>query len=703
MKRRMIRRRAAVVRAGAAACVATAARADTLTLNDGTVLSNCIVRDEGVQLTVWASMADVGTPKMQVVPRSRLKDLKLERGDDWDKHPELPDLTVTFIEFNPKLAGFHGVVQYDNLGRPWLGGSPKLVDMGDKKYTDPEGAAKNLKTKYQPGEELTLTAHIKNLGFKDAQPFKIEWLIDKQPAGSGAYDKPLKEMEEATFPLKWKWQDGFHEVTVKIVTDQPEIAKINNEATDALWAQPYTYTVSKGRIAACHQPRSAYGTFSFEDYYRWHLDIENLLLARSVFPSTPEGCKFRVRLDSIVYADKVVDNKALIGDKTFEAKRIDGIRYDDGGWAWNDSKEEIEKNEWKVPAKPGWIQTEWSLPHELGHQLGLVDWYADDYDGRDTQVWPDNGAKVTHFQVYANQMMHWHGPTIYGEADAAYLNYTIDKPRGHFGDYYFAIPKENFLYVVDINGKPLADAKIEIYQRGAEVDPQGKPGEEQGVKWFPLIEDGNFDRAMSKDPVIVGATGQDGLLRLPNRPVAEVKTFNGFQRQPNPFGNINVVGNRALMLARITKDGKQTYYMLEAWDFLVAWFRGQKDRFVLTLKTPYGSVDSPPPPADVKVELIDPDHAKVTWLPAKNPRDNYLDYAIGYRIYRKFSNDDLAERPWWVAATVGPEKREVVLDLRDRVGDIYWYGPHTLRFAVTTIGMNSIESGLAETLVPDKK
>jgi hypothetical protein len=686
----------------------TAARGDTLELLDGTVLKGCYTRDEGVQYTVWKTLADVGVPPV-VYPRNAVKKVTIERGEDWDRHPDRPDLSVTFIEIDPKLAGLHGVVQYDELGRPWIGGAKPLVDLGDRKFTDPEAAVKNLKLQYAPGDELTLTAHVKNLGFAPAQPFRWAFFVGPEgaqtsgpPLATGDYAQPLAEMEEATFTAKWKWAEGRYLVTFRVMTAQPEIATLNNEATDALWAWPFTFVVSHGRVAAWHVNRSAYGTFSFEDFYRWHVDIMNLLFAHSVFPAAPQGIRARVRLDRIVYADKVQDNLAYVAGQAREPGRRDGIRYDQGVWFWNDSPEELQSGKWSQVDKEWRNQTEWSLPHELGHQLGLVDWYACDYEGDTDHVWADNCAKVTHFQRYALQMMHWHGPQVFGEADAAYLNMTMDRPRGYFGDYYFAIPRENFVRVSDINGRGMPNAKVEIFQRGVVVDPKGQSGEDHGVRYFAVIEDGNFDHPVSQDPVIVGQTDAEGRLRLPNRPAAEVRTLNGFDRQPNPFGNINVVGQRALLLVRVTKNEHATYHMLEAWDFIIAWFRGQRDRFTVSLQTPFASVDSPPPPTGVTVRPIagDEHHVKLMWQPPQGVRpQNYLDRVIGYRVYRRFGNDDLNERPWFPAATLGPEAREIVLDLRDKPDDIYWYAPHTQRFGVASIATGSLASELAETLL----
>jgi len=677
--------------------------ADILELVSGSVIENCFVRDEGTQITVWTSLDDVGGPP-KVYPRSAVKGWKVQRAEAWDRKPNKPDLTISFIEITPKLAGLHGRVQYDKYGRPWIAGdSPLLVDIGERKFTDPEGAVRKLKLKYEPGEPLTLTAHVKNIGFADARPFGIEWLIDGRQVARDSYDQPLAEMGEATFTLKWDWQAGFHNVTVRIVADQPEIATINNEATDALWAFAFTFTVSRGRVDAWHQFRSAYGTFSFEDFYRWHVDIMNLLFERSIWPATPEGIKARVRLDRIVYADSVKDNTAQVDGQQLGPFAADGIRYDQGGWVWNDSNEELKTGVWVQTDHTWRNQTEWSLPHELGHQLGLVDWYALDYPGHENHVWPDNGEKVTHFMRYPVQMMHWHGPQPYGEADAAYLNATIDKPRGHFGDVYFANPRECFLHIVDINGQGLPEAKVEIFQRGVVVDPAGPIGTDHGVKYFSVVEDGDFyTPPISKDAVAVGVTDATGMFRLPNRPVKEVRTLNGFHRRDNPFGNMNVVGQRSLMLARVTKQDRVCYFWLEGHDFVTAWFRGHRDRHVMTVKTPYASVDSPPAPADVSVERVDGDHVRVSWArPRKLRERNYLDEPIGYRVYRRIGNDGIKDRPWFPVATVGPDQTRFTVDMRECPKDIYWFKPRTQRFGVTTIAASSVESELSEVLLEE--
>ncbi len=667
---------------------------DELVLKDGTVLKDCFLRDEGVEILVWRSMEEVGGPG-KVYPRSSVKNFKIERDETWDYQPPLPDLSVTFIEINPKLAGLHGRVNYDIYGRPIIGGGtlPKLPT--EEAAMNPEKIVRNLKLKYKKGEKIKLTAHIKNVGFAPSGTFSYEWLIDGRVVGKGEYRRSLEEMEETAVDFEWRWQEGFHNVTFRIISNQREIATINNSATDPLWGWGLVYIVNKKRVEMWHKIRSAYGTFSFEDYYRWHIDIMNKLFEKSVFPSAPQGIKARVRLDRIIYTDDVEKaHRELVAPN--------GIAYHQGCWVWMDSEEEKRGN-WQPPDKEWRIQTEWSLPHELGHQLGLTDWYFLDYGGCEYHRMPDNGELVTHFMTHPLTMMHWHGPHIFSEADAGYLNMSYDKPRGHFGDHYFAIPKENYLRIVDVNGIGVSGAKVEIFQRGVVVDPKGKPAQDRGVWYYPVIEDGDFSHPVSKEPVIIGFTDEEGILPLPNRPVKEVRTLNGFHRCPNPFGNINVVGERGLMLVKVTKYDRPCYFWLEIYDFVVAWFRGHKDRFTIVLKTPYRSVDSPLPPKDVQVARIDENHLKVSWsAPSPLREQQYLDRPIGFRVYRRISNDGLNDRPWFPIGTLPyePDKPlyEFLLDLQHYPQDIYWFS-QVNRFAVSTIGECSKESELVETIL----
>ena len=256
--------------------------------------------------------------------------------------------TARFIgyvfEMNPKLAGLHGLVPYDDYRHLLqLEARLSLISVSKslakrRNISSPEYVVQDLKLKYDVGEDITFTAHVKNLGFADSKPFKYRWFVDDKEKSNGSYDKAIKELGEATFEYKYKWQDGRHTIGFEIVTDQKEIATINNKVTDAMWAFSYFYVVSPKRAAYWHQTRTACGMFSFEDYYRWHLDIMNLLFENSKYPSAPEGIIARVRLDRIVYLDEVTSEYP----HTTAVTATDGIGYHQGGWIWTDSEEEMK-------------------------------------------------------------------------------------------------------------------------------------------------------------------------------------------------------------------------------------------------------------------------------------------------------------------------------------------------------------------------
>jgi hypothetical protein len=663
--------------------------ADVLTMADGRVISNCYVRDWGTVIDVWTNLASVGTPPI-TLPRRVIKEYKIARDAAWDAKPALPDLSVTFIELNPKLPGLHGNVQYDHLGRPTIGGARALSNIGARAVMHPEEAVAGVQFTYTPGQLITATAHVKNLGFVPSKPFKHVWAMDGKPVQRGAHAAPLGEMQEATFALSFPWRAGFHTISFAVQAPQKEIATINNHVTDPLWGMAYTFVVNNGRVKAWHEARTAYGTFSFEDFYRWHVDMMNRLFAASVYPAAPSGILARVRLDRIICTDDV--DKATRG--LFSA---DGLRYDQGGWVWSDSPEELRSGKW-IQTDPAWRnQTEWSLPHELGHQLGLTDWYALDYGGDKAHRMADTGEPCSYFMNHPTTMMHSHGPQPFSEADAGYLNMTLNKPRGYFGDLYFAIPRSVRLRALDLNGAPVQNAQVEVFQRGVKLDLAAASVTNGAVCWRAVVEDGDFDQPVSAQPVIWGRTDADGVLTLPNRPVAEVRTFNRFHRQDNPFGNINVVGNRGLFLVRVTpeKGGAPADYWISIYDVCVAWFRGARDEYTIVLRTPFGSSDAPPAPLAVAAKQTDAQRAVVTWTapPVKHER-NYLERVTGYRVYRRIGNDGLNSKPWFPIATLAPDAHSFTADLTQTPDNNYFFSRRE-RFGVSSIGENGVESDIA--------
>ncbi len=72
------------------------------------------------------------------------------------------------------------------------------------------------------------------------------------------------------------------------------------------------------------------------------------------------------------------------------------------------------------------------MPHELGHQLGFIDFYGLDYAGDENHLWPDNKEKVYHLNYHPITMMAWHGPHLYNEVDMNYLNVSLEQASRAF-------------------------------------------------------------------------------------------------------------------------------------------------------------------------------------------------------------------------------------------------------------------------------
>lgn len=681
-----------------AICIISAAYADIVVTANGKAATNCIVCDRGVNFWLWKSIDDVSSQPM-VIPASKIKEFKIEREDPaWDAHPNKPDLSVTHVSRYPRLPSLHGNIDYAPDGSPTIGHRAKaLKNIGNEKNTHPEKVVEGIQFNYTPGQTITLTAHVRNVGFAPASPFKYTWTLNGDVVKEGTYNKSLDEMEEATFAYSFPWQE-FPELDFSVQNDDEEIVVWNNTLKDYLWGFTYIYIVSEGRVDAWHTVRNAVGSFSFEDFYRWHIDIMNDLMKASVYPSTPSGMTARVRLDDIIITDDV---------KAANAKRHreNGLSYDQGGWVWEDVENphvpiavKEEGTGWKPPSKEWRNRTEWSLPHELGHQLGLIDWYNFDFGGSEAHVAPDNGEKIAHMMDYPITMMHWHGPQPFSEVDAAYLDYTRKMPRGYFGDHVFAIPATNIIRVIDINGRPLQNAHVEVYQRGVKVDTNKEPQTIDGSLVYSIIEDGDFSPSVSPDPIVVGTTDKNGEMMLPNRPAVEVHTLTGFTRKDNPLGNVNVVGQRGLLLIKVIENDTPAYFWLDNYNFNVPWFRGYKDSYTYVLPTVFGSEDGPNMPQNVTVKKSEGNRATISWAAPPMKERNYLDRVIGYRVYRRVGNSGLNDIPWHPVATLTPDETTATIDISQKLDEPYM-GARTERLGVTALGKNGRESSLVSGVV----
>lgn len=688
-------------------------RADEIRFKNGEEIKDCLVRDEGRIMRVWLSREEF--PDRSIVhPRDDVEHFRIRRSPEWDDHEMIQDLSVTHIELSPPLIGLHGVYHYDKYGAPSLkaregcavagriereAARAALPDLGDANRLNPEKVVEGLKLSYEPGEELTLVGHVKNTGFARAEPFDYVWELNGEKIGEGRCGRSLEEMEIAKFEKKFKWPGGHPVVRFKVIPGRDEIARFNDERKEDLSGWAFDYTVTHRRIAYSHQHRNTLGSFSWEDYYQWHLDIMNQLFAESIYPAFPRGIESRVRLNRIFYLDEVEDG--TIDDKVVGE---DGLIRNQGAWHFRDNEREKKGEWWRPDGNFNGCVTEWSLPHELGHQLGLIDLYNFDYHGR--EGFPVAGRaeplRFSHFFRHPRVMMHWHGPHLFHEVHAEYLMRTRGAPRGAFGDFIFHVPDRCFIQVLDVNSRPVPDAEVLIYQRGTEVIPGSLHRESTGVEWWDVEEVGRFEPFFSNPPrpVIRGFTDRSGFMELPNRPVHPVRTLNGYERRPNPFGNMNVVGQRGLMLALVSKGGRTNPFFLELIDFNLACIRGRKDRYVQTLKGDFPSIDGPPPPACARLEFFDEGKWRMHWKMPDVGKDTSNRSVHRFRIYRRTANEGMNFDPWDPVATKTADAQS---------HDLPPFPPNPSQavgvkrhaYGITSVNERGVESGVKELFAPD--
>jgi len=684
---------------------------DEITFTDGTKIEGCLVRDEGRVMRVWLSREDF-PERSRIFPRDEVERFRIRRGSEWDEHEKIQDLSVTHIELSPPLAGLHGCYHYDETGAPALCARLNCAVEGridaDKaleaipalKHANrisPEKVVEGIKLSYEKGERLKLTAHVKNTGFAVSKPFEYRWELNGVEIKKGMCGKRLGEMEVIKLTQKIEWPGGDPKVRFRINPGTKEIAAFNDERNETLTGFAFDYTVTHRRVNYTHEHRNTLGSFSWEDYYQWHLDIMNRLFAESVYPSAPEGITARVRLNRIFYLDEVEDE--AIDDAVM---CVDGLIRNQGAWHFRDNPADKEGNWWRPDGNFNGCVTEWSLPHELGHQLGLIDYYNFDYHG--TEGFPVVGREAplrfSHFFRHPRTMMHWHGPHIFHELDAEYLNRTKHMPRGAFGDFTFQTPGKCSIQVLDVNSRPLADAEVKIFQRGAEVILKSRHDGPGTVSWWDVKEENRFEpRFYPRHPVITGKTDSLGMMELPNRPVRAVRTLNGYERVPNPFGNINVVGQRGLMLALVMKNGRTNPFFIELTDFNLACTRGHKDSFVMTLKGDYPSEDSPPSPAAVRLDHTDKGKWRMHWNKPHTGKDTTNSVVHRFRIYRRTANEGLNFDPWDPVATVdaGCSSFELPGFLKNPSQSV---GGKRFAYGISSVNERGVESGITKSFAP---
>jgi hypothetical protein len=578
---------------------------DQVVLTDGTTLSGKIL-DYGPYVCL------VDATKRTVLPRGKIQKMTASWGDAAPSKPNVPDLDVTYIERLPRYRSNHGNVAYDPKEK-----GVYLPKPNDDPVWPPEGT------------KATFKGHVVNKGPVASKPFAYEWLIDGTTKAKGTH-AALDPREETVIDFTWVWQDGPHDVTLKVLPDGNDFSAWNNRHTDRTDSLGLSFAAAQSTYDGFDGVLNMVESYSYEDWLQYHLQVMNFLFAASIHPGSPLGCLERVR----------VDQMATFPDEGY-AEQYGRTGLDEHGYAYHEGRWGFSP--WDQYESRG-ANIDWGLIHELGHQLGIIDYYTLDFWRYSIFARDKNGDLIdVGFSYPYTGMMRGHGPHAFTEVTAVALNLERGKHRGYFGDYLFNVPKECGLRILAFNGKPLADAEVRIFRRLAGVHT-----EDTGMIRIP------------EDPVFTGTTDADGVFMLPNeQPPFVFTTENGFTRGPSPFGDALVISDTGLMLIEIWKNGRRDAQFTDVTEFVKGRGRGYADKYLDDIETILPADDDAVKPPRILGVVNDGwcDRLKLSWV---NVEGNT---AVQFRIYQALDGLPFQRRYMTELATVnaqGPFAMSVV-------------------------------------------
>jgi hypothetical protein len=410
--------------------------------------------------------------------------------------------------------------------------------------------------------------------------------------------------------LSWKWIEEPH--VVQLVADPAnkikETFEQNNSLVHDTYAKVLLLQVTQDTYDRMNNCPNHIGTYSCEDQLNWHINHMNEMFKNAIYPMTPKGSRERVRAEFLVMPTEA--------DMDKWAKEHGGTVLTagyDGGWRHNYGENTAT-----------WASNhDWGLPHELGHQLGIIDLYQLDCSANGNRAVDEEGDPVMigHWCDMIDSMMHGHGPVPWSEHTAYASDTHFMKRRGFYGGYLVAMPKKNYVQVLDNQLSPVEGAKIIAYQT-----------------------EGN---RVTSDPIFTGTTGKDGKFLLPNRPIkhAPYVTELGYDFHDNPFGPIFCVGGNGLIFFRIEARGQIDYKWLEITRLNLAYWKGEKEEatYVYGTHIPH---DLMPPTPQITSVTRDENGVKIKFTQTPDapgagpetrlsPQDKgYSNSTVHYNIYR---------------------------------------------------------------------
>ncbi|HMS56175.1 MAG TPA: hypothetical protein PKA27_12315 [Fimbriimonadaceae bacterium] len=411
------------------------------------------------------------------------------------------------------------------------------------------------------GEEVTYVAHVKNVGDAPIDSFSYAWNVRESLGARREDGKALAPGEETTITLKSPFRNLHSDHRLQPLGLKVEAKSDVNPANDYLEIQEGGLAVE----VALNEPTRASlatqynltGSKAPEDWVQSQIRLLNSMLAESRFSFAPEGALERVRLQSLTPEAKVnlgVDVEAsvstsparLSGDRGLLGSISTGL-----GLPNLDSLNRVSafgrSAKDRYPGVNGWGDTR--IDAALPMQMNL--------------------AQEPQF-IAALGGLSFESTDLFSATEVASLNTNVGKRRGFLGDVMYDLPTVLVFRCAMPDGKPLANADVQIFQSVGGAIVAG-------------------------DPVFKGKTSETGALTVPNRRLAEsLTTLTGHTLSDNPFGRIDTNGSNGTLLIRVDRFGLNEFAWFKIWQAVDSFHRGNKSVafFELRFNLPSAPLDA---------------------------------------------------------------------------------------------------------------
>jgi hypothetical protein len=319
------------------------------------------------------------------------------------------------------------------------------------------------------GQDVTYTAHVKNVGDQPSKGFSSLWIFDGRPGNPSSAQGQLNPGEETTVTINRRFEGTSldrrgPQVGLRIMPDGPDACSANNQLNISETAVPVDISVPSDLVARFTSKSNYLGSHSVEDWVQSQVAVWNdTLAAQSYFSFAPDGVLQRIRINSVnlggssgVPVDEGCDPGAA--DLTFLQSLSTAVGATDGHL---------------MNVAPGMVQIPGSTTRSCTDLYpGIMGFGDTRFEGSvpgalGIEYQPVFDSTLT--QVYLE-------PTdLFCATNVAELNGGLDGAHAETVGTVTKGRKAAILRVLDLEGRPIANTELLFYRSNKGYFPAGDP------------------------------------------------------------------------------------------------------------------------------------------------------------------------------------------------------------------------------------